>query len=276
MIQDFLDDAEMQQVTNKAVKRWLKKLEAVAYDADDVLDELNYKVLRRKIKKSNKKVQTFFSRSNSVAFRRKIAQKIKNINEKLELINQEATGFGLQMRFAGAHAPNAGSNTADGRETDSYTADPIVLGREDDVSGIVEMLITSPAEQVLSILPIVGMGGLGKTTLARQVYNNEMIKTHFEERIWVYVFENFDAVVLFKKILESLTGESIEYGSSREVLLQKIQKNLKAKRYLLVLDDVWNEETEKWMISKMPYWELVPFEAMASLLPREVIRFLPL
>ncbi|KAL0377047.1 UNVERIFIED_CONTAM: hypothetical protein Scaly_0822300 [Sesamum calycinum] len=99
MIQDFLDDAEMQQITNKAVKRWLKKLEAVAYDADDVLDELNYKVLRRKIKKSKQKVQTFFSRSNSVAFRRKMAQKIKSINEKLELINQEATGYFMIQFF---------------------------------------------------------------------------------------------------------------------------------------------------------------------------------
>ncbi|KAL0388115.1 UNVERIFIED_CONTAM: putative disease resistance protein RGA3 [Sesamum radiatum] len=256
MIQDFLYDAEMQQVSNKAVNRWLKKLEAVAYDADNVLDELNYEVLGRKIKKSNRmkqKVQAFFSMSNPIAFRRKIAIKIRKINKKLELINKEAIGFGLQMRLVGTHASSdVGSNTIDGRETDSYTADPVVLGREDDVSRIVEMLITSPAQQVLSVLPIVGMGGLGKTTLARQVYNNEMIKAHFEERIWVYVSQNFDAVILFKKILESLTGETIQHGSSREVLLRKIKQNLeekqhlKAKRYLLVLDDVWNEETEKW------------------------------
>ncbi|KAK4425162.1 putative disease resistance protein RGA3 [Sesamum alatum] len=243
MIQDFLDDAEMQQVSNKAVKRWLKKLEAVAYDADNVLDELNYEVLRRNMKLN--KVHAFFSRSNPIAFRRKMANKIRNINEELELINKDATGFGLQMRLV-APTPSAGSNIIDGRETDSYTADPVVLGREDDVSRIVEMLITSPAEQMLSVLPIVGMGGLGKTTLARQVYNNEVIKTHFQQRIWVYVSQNFDAIVLFKKILESLTEESIEYGSTREDLLKKIKKRSEGKRYLLVLDDVWNEEMEKW------------------------------
>ncbi|KAL2230303.1 putative disease resistance protein RGA3 [Sesamum indicum] len=246
MIQDFLYDAEMQQVTNKAVNRWLKKLEAVAYEADNVLDDLNYEVLSRKMEKPDKmkqKVHAFFSRSNPVAFRRKMATKIKSINDELERINQEATGFGLQMRFVGAHAPTP---AVDGRETDSYNADPVVLGREDDVSAIVDMLISSPAEQVLSVLPIVGMGGLGKTTLARQVYNNEMIKAHFEERIWVYVSQNFDATTLFKKIVESLTGQSIEHGSSREVLLQKIQQNLEAKKYLLVLDDVWNEVMEKW------------------------------
>ncbi|KAL0456622.1 UNVERIFIED_CONTAM: putative disease resistance protein RGA3 [Sesamum latifolium] len=212
MIQDFLYDEEMKQVTDKAVNRWLRKLEAVAYEADNVLDELNYEVLSRKMEKPHK-------------------------------MKQKANGFGLQMRFVGAHAPTP---AVDGRETDSYNADPVVLGREDDVSGIVEMLISSPAEQVLSVLPIVGMGGLGKTTLARQVYNNEKIKAHFEERIWVYVSQNFDAVILFKKILESLTGERIEHGSSREVLLRKIQQNLEAKKYLLILDDVWNEEMEKW------------------------------
>ncbi|KAL0413950.1 UNVERIFIED_CONTAM: hypothetical protein Sradi_1596700 [Sesamum radiatum] len=145
MIQDFLYDAEMKQVTHKAVNRWLKKLEAVAYEADNVLDELNYEVLSRKMEKPHKmkqKLHAFFSRSNPVAFRRKMATKIKNINEELERINKEAIGFGLQMRFVGAHAPTP---AVDGRETDSYNADPVVLGREDDVSGIVEMLISSPA-----------------------------------------------------------------------------------------------------------------------------------
>ncbi|KAI3470299.1 hypothetical protein Pfo_026962 [Paulownia fortunei] len=247
-IQDFLYDAEMQQVTNRAVKRWLKKLEAVAFDADNVLDELNYQVLSKKMETQNKmkkKVQSFFSHSNPIALRRKMAHKIRDINNKLELINQEASSFGFQIRLAGAHDPGAGSDSPARPETDSFTVDPIVLGRENDVSRIVEMLTAIPTEQIFSILPIVGMGGLGKTTLARQVFGVEKIKTHFENCIWVHVSENFDAMIIFKNILASLTAEYVELGN-REVLLKKLQKDLGAKRYLLVLDDVWNEETEKW------------------------------
>ncbi|PIN03236.1 Apoptotic ATPase [Handroanthus impetiginosus] len=88
------------------------------------------------------------------------------------------------------------------------------------------------------------MGGLGKTTLARQVFSHEKIKTDFEMQIWVYVSRTFDAVSIFKKILESLTpGNKIK---NRESVLREIKKELGHKRYLLVLDDVWNDSREKW------------------------------
>ncbi|KAI3470243.1 hypothetical protein Pfo_026906 [Paulownia fortunei] len=233
MIQDFLDDAEKKQVTDKAVKRWLKKLEGVAFDADNVLDELNYEDLSKKMETQTKMKKN------------KMAHKIRYINSNLQRINKEASGFGLQMRNAGAHVPGAGSDAPAGMETDSFTLDPIFLGRENDVPTIVDMLTASPTEKLLSVIPIVGMGGLGKTTLARKVYGDEKIKTHFENRIWVHVSKNFDPVILFKSILTSLTTENVEHGS-REVVLKKLQRYLGAKRYLLVLDDVWNEEKETW------------------------------
>ncbi|KAK6138703.1 hypothetical protein DH2020_027565 [Rehmannia glutinosa] len=248
MIQDFLDDAEKQQITNRAVNRWLKKLESLAFEADNVLDELNYHLLSKKIETQNtmkKKVQSFFSHSNPIALRRKMAHKIRDINKKLELINQEASSFGLQIRLAGAQDSGVGSGAPASPGTDSFTVDPIVLGREYDVSRIVEMLTTNPNEQVFKIVPIFGMGGLGKTTLARLVFGDEQIKTHFEHCIWVHVSRNFNVLMIFKNILASLTTENVELGN-REVLLKKLQKDLGAKRYLLVLDDVWNEETERW------------------------------
>ncbi|KAK6128537.1 hypothetical protein DH2020_037723 [Rehmannia glutinosa] len=247
MVEDFLCDAEMQQVTDRAVKRWLRNLEDVAFDADNVLDEINYQVLANK-NKMKKKVHCFLSYSNNpIAQRCRLSRKIRDINKKLELINQEANGFGLHMRLAGPRAPAGyGSSDASARmETDSFTVDPIILGRENDVLRIVEMLTSSPAEQVFCVVPIVGMGGLGKTTLARLVFGDQHIITHFETRVWVHVPKHFDVVILLKNILTSLTAENVEHGN-REALLKKLQNDLGPKRYLLVLDDVWNEEREKW------------------------------
>ncbi|KAL9162596.1 hypothetical protein ABFS82_07G102000 [Erythranthe guttata] len=248
MIQDLLDDAEKKQITEKAVKRWLKKLEGVAFDADNVLDELNYRNLSKKIQtqykmKKKARVRCFFPQCVPNARRLKMARKIKDINQNLEEINMEANKYGLQKTIAGAHAPVTGSSA--GRETDAFSIDPIFLGRENDVSAIVKTMTTLPNDQVLSILSIVGMGGLGKSTVARQVFDHDDIRTHFDKHLWVHVSEKFDAVILFNKILTLLTETNVELGN-KQALLEKIQKHLGGKKFLLVLDDVWNENQEIW------------------------------
>ncbi|KAL3642196.1 hypothetical protein CASFOL_013011 [Castilleja foliolosa] len=257
MVNDVLHDAEMRQVTDGAVKRWLRELEDLAFDADNVIDEFNYHLLSKKVgatknKTMTKKVQSFFSSSNNnntIAYRLKLGRRIKDINEKLKSINQQASEFGLQTRLAGAQAPVSGSDASGSMETDSFTVDPIFLGRENDVSRILEKLIPttpSPHEQVLSVLPIVGMGGLGKTTLAKKVFGDEKMISHFgDNRVWVYVSRNFDVRNILKNIITSLTKREFRL-ETREDLLKELEKHLRAKRYLLVLDDVWNEDREMW------------------------------
>ncbi|KAH6808242.1 hypothetical protein C2S51_029350 [Perilla frutescens var. frutescens] len=247
MIRDFLEDAEAKQVTDKAVKRWLMKLEAVAYDADYFFDELNYEVLRKKVETDNKmkkKVSSFFPIPASIAFRRRMAKKVKDIKKELKMINKEASDLGLQLRFAGAHSRGAGIEAPSNMETDSFTMDRVFVGRENEVTKIVEMVKNIPTEKVVSVLPIVGMGGMGKTTLARKVYNHDTVTSHFENCIWVYVSEDFVPETVFKNVAASLTGENVD--GSREVVLRRLQEKFENKRYLLVLDNVWNEDTEKW------------------------------
>ncbi|KAL7145668.1 hypothetical protein ABFS83_07G101900 [Erythranthe nasuta] len=248
MIQSFLNDAEKKQITDEAVERWLHKLEGVAFDADNVLDELHYQHLSKeihnqdKMKKKNK-CHFFFPHCIPNTHRLKMARKIKDVLQNLEAINKEATDYGLQKAVVGAYAPVTGSSA--GRETDAFSIDPIFLGRESDVSEIVKTMTTLPNDQVLSILPIFGMGGLGKTTVARNVLDHEAVKAHFAKRFWVHVSQNFDAKILFNKILTSLTGTNTELGD-KQAVLEELQKKLGAHRFLLVLDDVWNENHEIW------------------------------
>ncbi|XP_057781685.1 disease resistance protein RGA2-like [Salvia miltiorrhiza] len=241
IIQKFLNHAESGTITGEDVKSWLRKLEDVAFDADNVLDKFNYHRLSEQIKPKKAKVLSFFKH---IPRSRKMALKIKKIRENLECINKDAAVLGLKERLAAA-VPTL--HDADASETDSYALDPIFIGRDDVVSEIVEMLTNSITtdERRVSI-SIVGMGGLGKTALTRKVFNHEMVKTRFASHIWVHVSPNFEPITLLKKILNNLASHHQVENASRQVVLTKLQEALKDKTYLLVLDDAWNEDLFKW------------------------------
>ncbi|KAL2454129.1 putative disease resistance RPP13-like protein 1 [Abeliophyllum distichum] len=241
-IKAVLKDADRRQVTEEVVKLWLKKLEDVAYDADNVLDEIKYENLRRKVQIQNQmkpKVCLYFSFYSPLAFRWKMAHKINNINIKLKRINDKAGLHGF-LRTVVECAPAR----PQAKQTDAITADPVFVGRQNDESKFVEQ-ITGKINDVFSVLPIVGMGGIGKTALARRIFNHPRTETHFNERIWVCVSENFDVPTILKSILVSLE-ETSHIGDGRQDVMAKLQKKLKDKRCLLVLDDLWNDRRGDW------------------------------
>ncbi|KAK4425700.1 putative disease resistance protein RGA4 [Sesamum alatum] len=236
-------DASRRQLEDEVVKLWLRNLEDVAYEADNLLDEFNYEIIHRKVEigdQMKRKVRVFFSSANPLLFRSRMAHKIKDVNMKLKRLNEEAISYDLQRRVTDSaiFVPHV-------TETDSISVDPVLLGRENDTSNIVNLLV-NPRDEVVSIFPIVGMGGIGKTTLARLVFNNQQVMKHFDEKIWVCVSENFASTTrLFKRILESLTNDVVQV-ESREAILKSLKEKLRNRRYLLVLDDLWNEEQKYW------------------------------
>jgi Holliday junction resolvasome RuvABC ATP-dependent DNA helicase subunit len=166
MIKDVLQDAARRAVTDESVKRWLQNLQVVAYDAEDVLDEFAYEILRKEQKKG--KVCDCFSLHNPVAFRLIMGQKVKKINEALDEIRKDASGFGLGLTSLPVDSAQEVSWGPD-RETDSFLDRSEIVGRKDDVSIVMDMLTSLTKHRVLSVVPIVGMVGLGKTTVAKNV-----------------------------------------------------------------------------------------------------------
>ncbi|XP_026398651.1 putative disease resistance protein RGA3 [Papaver somniferum] len=106
--------------------------------------------------------------------------------------------------------------------------------------------VNSSRQENVSVIPVLGMRGVGKTALAQLVYQDDSIKRHFEPRAWVCVSDDFDVFKIVKEIIESVTDKKCPDMSKKSVLAGMLQKNLKGKRYLLVLDDLWNENAEDW------------------------------
>ncbi|KHN31998.1 Putative disease resistance RPP13-like protein 1 [Glycine soja] len=107
--------------------------------------------------------------------------------------------------------------------------------------------LTSDTDNMLSILSIVGMGGLGKTTLAQLVYNDPRIEGKFIVKAWVCVSEEFDVLNVSRAILDTFT-KSTENSDWLEIVHTKLKDKLRGNRFLLVLDDVWNESRPKWEV----------------------------
>ncbi|PWA67713.1 Cc-nbs-lrr resistance protein [Artemisia annua] len=239
MIRARLRDVERREVT-EGVTEWLKQLKDVVSEADDLLDEVQYEVLRREIKKrdqTTRKIQ--LPNLKKFSFRREMGHKIEKINKKLSEINKQALELGLQNEQQ-SPVPNSLR-----KETHSYLDEYKIVGREKDELHIVELLTESRKEEKLTIVPVVGMGGIGKTTLAKSVYNNSKIHRHFDVKAWLCVSVKVNINRLLEMIYESLTGKKCELPTT-ENLITKLREELGSKRYLLVLDDVWDAERTYW------------------------------
>ncbi|XP_026379677.1 putative disease resistance protein RGA3 [Papaver somniferum] len=211
LIEVVLDDAEKRQVENNLLVNWLGELKDVAYDAEDILAELQYKLLRNKMKK------------RTYGFGFKIAYKIRSVNTKLDGITNNMKRFNFINQL--------GSSGTNGNipETSSNINDPAaVVGRMDDISKILDLL----NQEIFSVVRITGMGGIGKTTLAQLVY---AIADHFQIKMWVSVSRKSNIEEIFRDLL----GPNFDRHSSLEDIVDRLKERLMVGKCLIVLDDVW-------------------------------------
>ncbi|KAM3359131.1 hypothetical protein P3S68_022064 [Capsicum galapagoense] len=115
--------------------------------------------------------------------------------------------------------------------------DEEIVGFHNDMKRIIQHLIQGANE--LDVVPIVGMGGQGKTTCARKVYNSDAIVSHFDVRAWCIISQTYNRRELLQEIFSQVTG-SKDKGDKDDILADELRKSLMKKRYLIVLDDMWN------------------------------------
>ncbi|XP_074317961.1 putative disease resistance protein RGA1 [Silene latifolia] len=252
-VRTVLKDAEAKQdalasMSNQA-QLYIDELKDAVYDADDLLDEFITIIDLKKELITQKgailgEVSLFFSRFNPLSFARKMSKSVKKIRMKLDAIAVNHNQYGFKIDYEPIKVRR--------EETCTYINESDIIGREDDVQKLLDMLLSSEGNHNgCNFVSIVGIGGLGKTALAQLVYNDPRVKGEFPLRMWACVSDQDQRQLGVKenliKILRSAMGDNRCDGYSLDQLQCQLQEQLAKNKYLLVLDDVWTEDREEWL-----------------------------
>ncbi|KAF3440711.1 hypothetical protein FNV43_RR18997 [Rhamnella rubrinervis] len=239
LMQSFLKEAERLKRKNEVLRSIMGNLRELIYEAEDILADCQLQV------KDDDPLSSGWLtciRPSKLPFQYQTGKRLMEINEKIsEIKNNISSYLGVpdMNRSGGMVDPN---NDQMPRWSSPVYDHTQVVGLEGDTRKIKDWLFE--AEHDILAIGVVGMGGLGKTTLAQTVFNHRVIEDHYERRIWVSVSQTFTEEQILRSMLRNLGDASV--GDDNCELSRKIKQYLLGKRYIIVMDDVWSLDVTWW------------------------------
>ena len=262
LMKGFLKDADARQGEGETIRRWVAQIRENAFDAEDTIDTFILKVALRR--RRGRGFQNILKRyacifSELIALH-KVGTKIDDIKTRISSLTTSLQTYNIKSiregeGSSGINARNESTRQRLVRRTYSHVVDEDTVGVEGNVKILVEQLLVMESSEnrcssSSSIVSIWGMGGLGKTTLAKKVYHHGRVRRHFECFAWCSVSQQFNFRALVQKLLVEFISpnskeerENIEKMSDDEVV-KRVYQIQEEKKCLVILDDVWS--TEAW------------------------------
>ncbi|CAL9238284.1 unnamed protein product, partial [Arabidopsis halleri] len=241
LLKSFLKDADAKKHTNKMVRHCVEEIKEIVYDAEDIIETC---ILKGNVGEQSGIMERIKRFASTAVDRRELASDIGGISKRISKVILDMKSFKLQEMSADG---SWSSHLLQERERDmrqefarDYERD--FVGLEANVKKLVGYLVE---EDDIQIVSVTGMGGLGKTTLARQVFNHEDVKDHFDGLAWVCVSQDFTRKAVWQAIFRDLRPNEEEKNileMTEPKLLDKLSGLLETSRSLVVIDDIWKQE----------------------------------
>ncbi|XP_034200805.1 putative disease resistance protein At1g50180 [Prunus dulcis] len=249
LMQGFLKDADARQGQDETVRIWVAKIRDAAYDLEDVIQTYGLKVVSKKkrgVKNVLRRFACIFKEGVDV---HRIGKEIENITIRISELRSNLQKYNIKELTTDRDG-NDGESSLQLQErlrrTRSHVVECDVVGLESNVEELVMHLVKD--ENRLQVVSVWGMGGLGKTTLARQLYHHKEVRQHFHSFAWVYVSQRFQERNVWEGIIFEVISATKEQKQEMkdmtdDEIAKKLFRVLQKMKCLVILDDIWRIET---------------------------------
>ncbi|KAM1451638.1 hypothetical protein ACFX2I_038720 [Malus domestica] len=253
-MKSFLIDAEGKEPQTEGERTWVTSVRDLTCDAENVIDEFLYHIYDKQSATPFAKLlhRTIYFPKN-LWHRHRIAKKLQKITKKIKAIPERNERYGVST-IEGTSSDSVPRWVKNKAESSLYIMEDELIGIEDKKQTLMGLLMNGKENEM--VVSVVGMGGSGKTTLVANTFNNENVKRQFDCYAWITVSQTYVIEDLFKQMIkkfhEGRKEEVPEHlnSMSYENLLDMLSTYLKSKRYLVVLDDVW--DIKLWQEIRIP------------------------
>lgn len=271
-LQSILEIADARQEVDEGIRNWIAETREVAYDIEDLLLAV---LSTSSSSTSRRKYSSLFREATSL---HSLEPKIQLIEAKVSALESDLRVRNIRPRQRGSPNPITRRRQQQ-RRTYSHFVEEDLVGLDDHVEQLVARLVNEDGDQVVCVT---GMGGIGKTTLAKRIYHHEDVRGHFHAFAWACVSQQGQPDDVLQRILNKLEPEKKKAISNMKIddLVEELIQVQKRKRCLIVLDDVW--DMDAWDLLLKPVFlnrqasRLVNIKVLLTTRNKEIARYIDL